>query len=88
MSYDVDNNLDQDIEVVEEVLTTDWFPGNQAPTQYGLYEWVKPCHNFWEFPKRPVGKVNWTANGWYHQDGTKVAFNEQEDMWRGLINPV
>lgn len=87
MSYDLVENAVEDSEFIE-VLTTDWFPGTQIPAQYGLYEWVRPCRNFWEFPKRPVGKIKWTAKGWYHENGTKVDFNDEEDMWRGLLNPA
>lgn len=85
--------MSNDIELAEdeldvEVLTTDWIPGTMNPEYLGFYEWIKPCHNFWEFPKRPIGLIKWTENGWRTKQGDKVDFNPEEDMWRGFLKPT
>jgi hypothetical protein len=80
----------EDLEQEEdfEILTTEWYPGTVQPYHFGMYEWIKTCKNFWEFPKRPTGMILWTKDGWLAKDGSPIDFNPEEDLWRGFTKPA
>ena len=85
---DVINNDESNEDL--EILTTDWFPGTNPPQYHGLYEWTRPCNNFWDFPRRPVGMVQWLGaeKGWTGLNGEKSSFNPEQDFWRGMAKPA
>lgn len=83
----IDESLEEFDNSIYDILTTDWFSGDIEPTRFGLYQWTRPCQNFWQFPKRPDGYLLWTVQGWLNEDGTKTSFNPEEDMWRGAVKP-
>lgn len=73
-----------------EILTTEWFSGETSPQFNGLYEWTQPCNNFWDFPRRPIGMIEWLGSdkGWVTLNGEKSKFNPQQDLWRGMVKPA
>lgn len=83
-----DETLSEELVESFEIMTTDWFPGTVTPEHYGLYEWMQPYKNFWEFPKRSSGLIRWTENGWVSPEGKAIDFNAEQDMWRGVVKPA